>query len=651
VVGVLPREFLGIAVGQPTDLWVPMTMQLRLRADLSASESGGDDRPNNPDWNREERISWVSVLLRARPGTPPLQPAVERAWRDQRDDLARAEDDPLQRDLVMHRTWSVFGAPGGESRFRSHFQSTGFILGAVVAIMLILVCANVSGLLLMRSMSRHREFGVRLAIGAGSFRVMRLSFFEAGILTAIGGAAGFALGAVLLPRAAELLAPGQVLAPALGAQAALLMGMLVLVTALLSAMAPALWISRVEPLAALSGNRGLGRAPVRLGRILVVAQFAIAVTLVAVAAALGSELERSLAADPGFNRDQVLTAIYDAPGAGFDGPAAFALVHRLHDLALNTPGVKAVGFAASGILTGSESDSGLYIRNPRARVQQRSFQHDTVMPGFFETVGIPVLAGRGFEDTDTTKSRPVALINAAFAREAYGDGNPIGQTIGYNMQPSKDDMTIVGVVADVHMNGVREKVPPIFYMPATQSDAPGLRFLAVRFEGSVAGVLPRVQAAIAQGEPGLVLTGWKTLQARMTEDVSATTATSQLAAIFGGCAMLLAGAGVAGSLGYLVVLRQRELALRIAIGAAPRHVLFSVLGDALRLAVLGIIVGLVVVWLVPRAPALQAELSGPMGPLPALLAAGVALGTAAVAGWLPARRASRVDPNLVLKSQ
>jgi predicted permease len=648
IAGVLPASFRGVSVGQTTDLWFATAVQPRLRVYGNSSESVGDDRPNDPDWNREERISWLQILVRVRPGTA-ASAALQRAWEPQRDELSRTVDDAREREKLKRQAWILVPAPGGQSRLRESFRSTSLLLGGVVGVMLVLVCTNVSGLLLVRSMARHREIGVRLALGAGSLRVVRLGFFEALVLSGVGGLAGWILAAWLLPAAVHLLIPGESVAVVLGVRSVALMTALALVSAVLSAFAPALWISRVEPLNALSGNRGLGRAPIRLGRMLVVAQFAIAVALVALAAALGGELQRVLAADPGFNRDHVVTAVFDPASAGYERPAIFPLLDRMRRSVLGVPGVTGVSFSFSGILAGSQSSSGIYLRDPRALVHQENVQHDAVLPGYFGVVGMPLLLGRDFAESDKADALPVAVVSASFAREFFGETNPIGQSFGFDSHPTKDDRVVVGVVSDVHLNGVREAAPAMFFTPAAQSNDGMPQFIAVRFDGSEAAIQGSLRDVLARAEPGLVLTSWKTLQQRMSDDLRGELVTTRLAAIFGACAVLLAGAGVAGSLGYLVVLRQRELALRIAIGAAPGRLFRSVVADALRLSVIGGAFGVLAVWLVPKLPAVKGVLSTEPGLGPALAAAAIALVTATIAGSIPARRASRIDPIQILK--
>jgi predicted permease len=648
IVGVLPADFRDVSVGQSTDLWFATAVQPRLHVFGNSSESVGDDRPNDSDWNREERISWLQILVRARPGTPAAA-ALQRAWVPQRDELSLAFNDPREREQQKHVAWILVPAPGGQSRLRQSFRATSLLLGGLVGVMLLLVCSNVSGLLLVRSMARHREIGVRLAVGAGSFRVVRLGFFEAVVLSVAGGAGGLLLASWLLPAAVHLLIPGENVAAAVGLRSTALMTVLALGSAILSALAPAWWISRVEPLQALSGNRGLGRAPIRLGRILVVAQFALAVALVALATALGGELSRLLAADPGFNRDQVVTAVFDPASAGYERPGIQPLLERMRRSVLGVPGVTGVSFSSSGILAGSQSSSGIYLRNPGALAHQRNIQHDAVTPGYFGVIGMPLLLGRDFAEGDNSDAVPVAIVSASFAREFFGENSPIGQSFGFDSKPSKEDRIVVGVVADVHLNSVREPAPPLFFTPTAQTTDGMPHFIAVRFAGPEAAVQTSLREALARAEPGLVLTSWKTLEQRMSDNLRGDLVTTSLAEIFGAAAILLAGAGVAGSLGYLVVLRQRELALRIAIGASPSRLFRGVVADALRLSLAGGILGVAAIWLIPMLPVVKPILPAQPGIGAALAAAAIALLTAIVAGAIPARRAARIDPMKVLK--
>jgi len=210
VVGVLPESFHDIVIGQRTELWLPAAVQDRLHFFGNASTTAGDDRPNDPDWNREERVSWpAGFAARAAGGFRAGARGATRVGASARFGSLLTFSEPKERELLRHKGWIVEPSPGGRSGLRGSFRSTGWLLGGVVAVMLVLVCTNVSGLLLVRSMSRHREIGIRLALGAGAWRVVQLGLFEAVQLSLLGASGGTLLAIWLLPAATRLLAPGQ----------------------------------------------------------------------------------------------------------------------------------------------------------------------------------------------------------------------------------------------------------------------------------------------------------------------------------------------------------------------------------------------------------------------------------------------------------
>ncbi|HZZ56584.1 MAG TPA: ABC transporter permease [Opitutaceae bacterium] len=652
VVGVLPPAFRGIVLGQDTDLWFPAALLPQIHVDLSSSESIGDDRPNQADWNREERIAWMQLLVRVPRGAPPPQAALDRAGAAERAELVLTADDPTVREIIRHHHWHLIPAPGGLSRFRDGFHSAGWLLSGVVAAMLLLVCTNAAGLLLVRSMSRHRELGIRLAIGAAAHQVARLVLVEALLLSALGAVAGWLFASWLLPVLVRVLVPrGVGLRAALDGRSLAIMAGIAVLGAAASALIPVLWIARIQPLRALAGNRGIGGAPVRVGRILVVAQFVIAVALVTVAADMGRSLQEALAADPGFSRSGVVTAVFDPAAAGFSHEGVPALLDRLRAAVRSVPGVEAAGFASSGILTGSTSTSSVTFRAASVQTGQGEYQHDAVTPGYFAAVGAPLLLGREFQPADRAGAPPVAIVSASLARSIYGAANPIGQRFGYDIKPSAKDLTIIGVVADMRINGVREAAPEEFYYPLAQGTEEMPEFIAVRFTGAPAAVADGVRAALAKAQPGLLFSKWMTLQDRMSDDVSSDVATARLTYVFGGGAVLLAAIGVAAALGYLVILRQRELALRIAVGAQPRRLFGGVIADAVRLSGLGSLIGFALIWLASLLPFVRALLSLSAVLAPALMAALVVMAAALIAAWMPARRAARVDPFLLLKAE
>lgn len=651
IVGVVSQEFGGLAAGSQVILWLPAALQPAVTVSSNVRSVASDDRPNQPDWNREERVDWMQLVLRVPPdGDAAILPLLLRASQPERDDILAAVDDPEMRARLLRPVLTLDAAAAGYSSFRSAFGRTSRLLGGIVGALLLLAAANVSNLLLVRALSRRREIGVRLALGARGLRVSRLMVAESALLGLVGACLGVVLALWLVPVAGRFLAPGQELVfravswrslGALAALASLAVG--------LCAWAPAAWIARLDPLVAIAGRSSAHRSPLRVGRLLVAVQLALAVVVVTVAVTLGGELRRTLGRDPGFARS-VLTATFDAASAGFgDQAAAEGLVRRLEARARAVPGVEEVGFASSGILAGSRSRSGIHARG-EARVSfDPGMQNDGVTAGYFAAVGMTLLQGRTFEPTDTAEAEHVAVVTAGFAQKMFGTIDVLGRRFGYDAEPGDDDWTIVGVVSDANVNRVGEEAPPMFFAPAAEAFRPP-QFLAVRTASRAGIVSKMLREALAAEEPSLVWSRWQTLEDRIDDDVRGERTMSWLVGSLAGVALLLAAVGIGVNLAHLVTLHRREIAVRMALGADRRRIVREVLFDAWRLAAAGGGAGLLLVLVLPRLP-----FASTLVPVhPDLGAAGAALvfglGAATLGGWQPARQAAGIDPQANLKA-
>lgn len=401
---------------------------------------------------------------------------------------------------------------------------------------------------------------------------------------------------------------------------------------------------------ALRGLGRLGHSPVRFGRWLVVGQLSLAVLLVALAHTLGREFDHTLAAYPGFERTSVLTATFNPAGAGYDEAAKLLLYDRIEQVAREVPGVERVGLASSGVLRGSRSNSGINVRNPSAKVRQAHYQQDTIRAGYLETIGATLLRGRFLAENDRRDVPNATVITAAFAREVFGDLDPIGERFGFDTQPGKDDWTVVGVFGDLRVNGIREAPPAMFFVPQPQNRAK-LGVVAVRFRGDRDAMQKQLRDALAKADPGLVYSGWSTLEQRVRGNLQDSRATVQLATVCAGAALLLASLGAGAQLAYLVVLRRREFALRSAIGAGPGEILRGVLKEAARLGAIGTLLGLVLVGALPSWRAVAGWLPERPGWMAALVAGAIGIAVTVVAGWIPARRAARANPLELLRRE
>lgn len=648
IIGVLPERFRGFDGLSRVDMFFPASLQPVLAIDSNSSEFGSDDRENDPDWNRESRIRWLEVLLRVPEGVPAARvtPAVTEAVSPAIQDVLSQLQSPDEREDLQRRTWRAALAPGGYSHARNDFAEASQLLTALVLSLLVLTCANLSGLTLARTLARHREMGVRLSLGAGRWRTCRLALVEA-VVCGLAGA-GLALIGVhwVLPLAQTQFAPGAdvTLEPWQGVTLVKLASITIL-CGLGCALIPAWWLSRLQPLVALKGSLGGGQFAVRMGRGLVAVQLALAVMLAAVAFSLGKEIDRVLSQDLGFEKETTLTARFDVRTAGYTEEEFPALFERLRATAREVPGVEEVGFSATGILAGSRMSSMTFARREGADALPETVQSEIADIDYPATVGLRLERGRWFNETDTSESPPVTVVSQAYARQTWGTTEVLGKRIGFGYEPSEEDMEIIGVMADANFNQARQGDVAIFMLPVAQFPA-ALSHAAVRVSRNPEAVRERLAEAFRSVEPGLVFTTWRTLGERVDSNLRRDKASSRLAGVVAGLALLLGVCGVGGSLAHLVTMRQRELAVRMALGATPEDLQRGVLKDGARLGGWGALggAGLIGVLLLGGWTPMQGE------PLVIGIAMVCGVVAALVGGWLPARRAARVDPIEMLKS-
>ncbi len=648
IIGVLPERFRGFDGLNRVDLFFPASLQPLLAINSNANEFGSDDRPNDPDWNRESRVRWLEVLVRVPKGVAAkrVTPAVAEAAAPAIQDVLSEMRSPYEREALRNRTWWATAAPGGFSHTRNAFAEASRLLTALVLSLLVLTCANLSGLTLARTLARHREMGVRLSLGAGRWRTCRLALVEALVC----GVAGALLAMVgvhwILPLAQNQFAAGAdvTLAPWQAVTLTKLAGV-ALLCGLGCALIPAWWLSRLQPLIALKGSLGGGQFALRMGRGLVAVQLALAVMLAAVAFSLGREIDQVLSQDLGFEQDTTLTARFDVRTAGYTEEDFPSLYARLKSTAESVVGVERVGFSATGILSNSRMASTTFARGEGVGVTAESFQTEIVDVDYPGAVGLKLERGRWFSETDTEDSPRVAVVSQAFARRVWGTTEVLGNRIGFGFEPSDEDMEIVGVMSDARLNRAREDQVEAYLLPAPQFPAP-LSYVAVRVSRDPEAVRERLAEAFRSVEPGLVFGSWQTLGERVDASLRRDKASSRLAGVVAGLALLLGVFGVGGSLAHLVALRQRELAVRIALGATPDHLQWGVLKDGARLGGWGALGGAVLIggvflggW-VPMAS----------NPIVVAIAMACGFGAALVGGWIPARRAAKVDPIEMLKS-
>ncbi len=642
VVGVAPPRFFGVDPGTAPDLYIPMHANPRIAPDMYFD---GNDY-------------WIEVMARLRPGVSREQAQAVLAPQFQRWVKTTAHNDKERGHLpVLVVTEGARGLGG----LRREYSKPLYVLLTLVGLILAIACANVANLLLARAAARRREMALRLSVGASRFRVVRQLLTESVLLASIGGALGVGVALVGIRFLTLLLAGGQTNVRlhaelnwrVLGAAAALST-----LTGVLFGLAPALQATRVDLVAALkearagrtAGRRSLWGAG--LGRALVVGQIAMSL-LILVAAGLFVRTLSNLQSVPlGFNRESVLLFHLDALKAGRKGAEITAFYADLRTRFSQIPGVRSASLSSEPLANAGWGLS-LYLPGGREDPLNRVM---SVGPEFFATMQVPVLAGRDIDERDGPGAPPVAVINERFARTNFGARNPLGQHViigkGDNGKIVARDMQIVGVTRDTVYGGLKEKIPPVVYFPYDQGyPLPDEMVFELRTAGDPVAYVNAVREIVRQADPRLPLSEVRTQAAEIDQSIAEEIALARLSTVFALLALAIACVGLYGTVAYNVARRTGEIGIRMALGAERGRLVWMILGEVLMLLAVGIAVS------VPAAlgtsKLVQSFLFGMQANDPRALtvAVGTLVAAALLAGYLPARRAARVDPMVALREE
>ena len=535
-------------------------------------------------------------------------------------------------------------------------RATLLLLGGAVLLVLLIVCANVAGLLVARMSARQRELAVRIAIGAGRGHLVKQLLTESMLLGAAGSIAGIALAswglrALLASRPANLPRAGEihlsvetlVFAIGIGFVASLIFGLL-----------PSFSLLRRDPADTLrDDSRGsVGAAGRGMRRVLVVAEIALACVLVTGAGLLARSFAAMQADDPGFERERLFTMRLTLPGARYpEDVQARSFYTNLLEKIEALPGVERAGALSSLMLSRLANSASLRIEGasrPPAGTPNEPVITDLASPSAFEAFGVPVTRGRVFHSGDVPDGLPVVMVNEAFVRRFYPGQDPVGKRVTFSGFDSTQPrwLTIVGVVGDTRRSfdtPVREEL----YYPLSQT-APYSMYIFVRTAGAPETMVASVRQAVWSIDPQLAIAQPRTIQAVMASAVAEERFRMTLVAGFAITAMLLAALGVYGLMAFATTQRQKEFGVRLALGATPRKVLVSVMRDGLVLAGIGLVVGLAGALAAARAMRQMLFGISPFDPLTFGAMAAALLAVAALASFVPARRAMKVDPMVTL---
>ena len=640
VIGVMPAGFdfprgaempEGLTLAAKVDMWTPLALS-------TGALIPGED-------------SQLAVVGRVRPGVTIQQ--------------AQADMDVLSSRLEAQYP------PSGKDWFHSRVrllsnQVTGttarplLLILSAMAVVLLIACFNVANLLIARSLDRQREFSLRAALGAGRRRLISQLMVENLTLAILGGLAGLliaqlgigfvrAYGPASLPRLRGVQLDPAVFAFALGVS---------LLTGLLFGLLPAVSASRTNLAECLreSGQRtGASPAAARIRNGLLISQVALALVLVISAGLLVQTFYRLFAADPGFNPEHVLTFQVSLPASKYaDVSKTVAFYKQALERLDTVQGVESAGLAEIAPMSGATESTGLRIPDrPPATQQLRTMSNYTIIsPGYFASVGTPILRGRDFLNSDTGDSAPVSIINSAMAKKFWPGEDAIGKHVGPGL--AKYPMTtIVGIVPDTKHLSLGEEPPPEVYVPFTQPVWPSMLTMSmvVRTKSDPAAIIGSMRPALSSIDPDLPVADLATLKSVVDDSMGGMRFALALLGAFGVLALLLACVGMYGVVSYSVKQRSREIGIRVALGAKKTEVFGMVLGQGARIAVIGIVIGVMAAGIATRL--LTTFLYGVRAadPLTCALVSAVLFVVTVLACYLPARRAMAVDPMEALRCE
>ena len=647
IIGVTPPEFFGSTVGEAPDLWIPLSME----------------KQASPGWNGLEDKWWDSlyILARLKPGVSvsnaqaSVNVLAKAIWRDFAGPSISSD---RQRNLDQ-TSIPLTPAARGLSRLRFQYSFPLQILMVVVGLVLLIACANIANLLLARATTRQREITLRMAIGAQRSRLLRQLLTESLLLACIGGALGVLFASWASEALVAWVSSGPEPLPLNVAPDADLLAFTFFVsfiTALLFGTLPALRATRVELTDVLKSGRG----PVSLGvrsrltGALIVSQVALSFVLLIGAGLFLRTLINLTRVNAGFNQKNVLLFAIDPPAVGYKVDSGLAnLYQQIEERVESEPGVSAASVSLNTFDEGEWRTSVSVQNAGSAPDNNPHVLHNAVGPGYFATMGIPLMVGRIFGPEDSATSPKVAVINQTMARLYFPGVSPIGQRFGIGDDAAhSSDFEVVGVVKDAKYLSLDENPEPAAYYPYSQVLKQFYYDFEVRYSGADPGaIIAEVRSAAAKVDPSLPVVYESTFVEHVDRSLASQSLIARLALFFGLLAVLLASIGIYGLMSYGVARRTNEIGIRVALGAGRSAVFLMVLREGLLLAALGLGLGVPIALAASRLVSSMLFGLEPADPITMVTAATLLVVLAAVASYIPARRAMRVEPMVALRHE
>jgi putative ABC transport system permease protein len=637
IVGVSQPGFAGVTIGEAVDVTVPICTEA-----IVLPENNSLYKPT--DW-------WLNVIARPKPvistshAVARLNTLAPEIFKATLPFNLRAD----KASQYLANTFTIAPAGNGLSQIRSQYRLALLTLMVVVGAVLLIACANVANLLLARGAARQREIAIRMALGSGRARIIRQLLTESLLLSLSGAALGLVFaqwGTHALVSYLSTSRSSVFLDLSIDGRMLAFTAAVAILTGLLFGLAPAWRGTRVQPQTAMKANsRGvIEGSKFGLGKALVMLQVALSLVLVVGAGLMLSTFWKLSSMDTGFNRQNVLLVRVDIRNANYPVDRRPAAWQQMLDRVRTIPGVLSASMSGLTPISRSSWTESLIVNG----VTIGGIAYNSVSPGYFDTLGTPIIAGRDFNKYDTPQSPSVVIVNETLVKKLFPNENPIGKT--YQWRPNdvlSAPVEIVGVVKDARYYNLREPVPPTSYRAESQEKP---RFFATIEIRSNTNLIPAVKSAIAEVNRDVTLT-FTSFSTQVDESLVRERLLATLSGFFGALALLLATIGLYGVMSYNVARRRNEIGIRMALGAEQSRVLRMVLGEVCLLIFIGLAAGFAATMATTRY--ISSFLYGltPNDPWTLGSAAGLLAMVAVFAGYLPARRASRLDPMTALREE
>ena len=638
VVGVTPPEFFGERVRRPPDFWIPLSFhpQIELRESFLTNKEA----------------YWLMLMGRLKPGVnlDQANASVNLLLRQHLTELAGSQLTPERQQGIQNTYVQLAEGQGGISGLRRAYSKPLHMLMAIVGMVLLIACANVGSLLLSRAASRKAEISLRLALGATRWRIIRQLLTESMLLALVGGICGVLLaqwGVYILVGLVAKTSPLNT-TPDIGVLA--FTAGVSIIAGLLFGLVPAIQASRTNLSSAMKEKTRTRGGPLRfsLSSLMVVMQVGLSMVLLTGAGLFARSLLKLQSEDVGFNRENVLLLGIDPRLANYKPNELAALYQQIIERVGSVPQVRNVSMATYAPMSGTSRSSSIQVPGYTPQPGEDLVVQDVLTgPKYAETLGIPLLRGREIELRDTVSAPRIAVVNAAFADHYFKDQNPIGRTFTFDDETDGGAaLEIVGVLGNIKTDDARDKPEPTVYRPILQIAEQGAYSctIHVRTVSDPTPLTGQVRQMINQIDDKLPIFNVKTLSAQLHENLNQERLIAQLVSFFGALALILACIGLYGVMAHGVARRTGEIGIRMALGARGGNIAWMILRETLYLVLAGLILGVPAALLGARLISTQLFGLSSTDPLTLVGAAIVLAVVAMLAGYLPARRASRVNP-------